>query len=98
MGKIFINQTYLKIRLTADVNINGATETKIYYRKPDGTVSSVDANVESAAEGIIYYDVAPASTLLDQTGVWYFWAYVEFSDGRMARGETVRQQIYDDEE
>ena len=104
MGKIFRYQTYLKIRLTAGVDVTGAELTQIWYVKPDGTSGKLNATVEDAEEGILYYDVAPTeessgddtNTLINQVGNWKFWAYVEFIDGRVARGETYKVKIYDE--
>jgi hypothetical protein len=95
MGSIFTNQTYLRIRLTAGVNITGSTKREIHYTKPDGTTSGIlTATVEDMVQGIIYYDLPPASTLLDVAGNWKFHAYIEFADGRVARGETWKEKIY----
>lgn len=102
MGRIFVNQTYLRIRLTTSVSIAGALEKKIYYKKPGGTVGSIDAEVYDVATGVIYYDLEPDSEgnadFLDETGEWCFWAKVTFADGREARGETVGVTVWDEEE
>lgn len=94
---IFKNQSYLRIQLSTGVNITGASDTKIYYRKPDDTVDSVAAQVLTANPGVIYYDLIEDDPLLDQTGNWRFWAWIEFSDGRVARGDDVAVRVFDDE-
>jgi len=94
MGNVFTDQTYLKIRLTAGVDITSCITKEIHYVKPDGTTGALTATVENAATGIIYYDVPMSSTLLDQAGNWKFWAYIKFADGREARGETWKEKIY----
>lgn len=93
---IFKNQTYLRIQLTTGVNITSALETKIYYEKPDGEKGNVDATVSDATMGIIYYDLIVDNSILDQIGSWRFWAYIKFSDGRIARGDSVSVRILDD--
>jgi hypothetical protein len=95
MSKIFKLQTALKIRLTANINITSALSVKIEYVKPSGTTGSLNALVESAATGIIYFDVLKNSDLINEIGIWKFWAYIQFSDERIARGETVFVKIYD---
>ena len=94
---IFKNQTYLRIQLSTGVDITGALQIKIYYRKPDDTIDSVDAIVLTANPGVIYYDMPVDASFLDQTGNWRFWSFIEFGDGREARGETISARIYDNE-
>lgn len=103
MSRIYAYQTYLRIILTTGVNIAGALDLKIYYKKPvTGTIDSVDAEVLDEAQGKIYYDVEPDSEgnsdFLDEVGKWKFWAYVVFSDGREARGDTITRMVYDKED
>jgi hypothetical protein len=88
MNSVFINQTYLQITLTSGVNIVGATTTQIQYRKPSGTVGTLTAEVVDSASGILRYVVPNASTLINEKGLWRFWNFVTFVDGRIARGET----------
>lgn len=99
MSRIYTYQTYLRIILTVQVDINSAISTRIYYKKPGGTIDFVEATVQNPNTGVIYYDLEPDSAgnddFLDEVGNWKFWAWVEFSDGRTARGETVTRQVYD---
>lgn len=96
MNKIYSKQESLRIRLTTGVDIAEATTTKIKYRKPDGTKGEWGAEVEDATKGIIYYDVKKtvSEADIDQAGVWKFWAYITFSDGRSAPGKVVKERIY----
>jgi len=104
MSRIFINQTYLRIILCVGVNISGALSTRIYYKKPvSGTIGYVDASTgDPPEEGILYYDLLPVDSthppLLNEVGRWQFWAYVQFADGREARGSTVSRMINDNED
>lgn len=94
MGNIYRGQTALDIEVTVGVNITGAT-CKVKYRKPSGIVGSFSANITDAVNGII---VASPSTPddLDQAGTWSFWGYVTFADGKVAAGEPVSIQIYEE--
>jgi hypothetical protein len=98
MSKVFVDQTCLRIILTTSVNITAARTLQIHYRKPDGELGELDASVQDYVDGTIYHDLDSDSTLLDEKGAWKFWAYVVFSDGRAARGETVGVTIWDNEE
>lgn len=96
MGNVYINQTYLRIELTADVSVNDALVTKIYFRRPSGTEDSVDATTIDAEHGVLVYDLNKdeEDLRLDESGWWTFWTYVEFADGRIARGEPLRVRIF----
>ena len=94
MSKTYKLQTALKIRLTCGQDITGATVKRVKYRKPDGTGGYWDATVEDAESGIIYYDLQSDDDDLDQEGLWTFWAYITFSDGRSAPGEPIQKFFY----
>jgi len=87
MGKIYLNQSSLRLQLTTDEDITGATVTRIQYKKPSGTTGYWTAQVEAVGDGIIYYDLL--GTELDEIGTWKIWAFVTFVDGRSAPGEPV---------
>ena len=90
---IFKDQTSLRIRLTTSVDITSASVLRVKYRKPSGTLSYFTATEEIALTGVIYYDFATDD--LDESGVWTFWAFVTFSDGRSADGEAINVQVYE---
>ena len=92
MANIYVGQDALQIKLTCGQDITSALTLGVGYRKPDGTIGRWTAAEHTAATGIITYDLT-ASTELDQAGVWRFWAYVEFSDGREATGDVIEQTI-----
>jgi hypothetical protein len=105
MGKIFVDQTCLRIELLTGLTsaqLSGARVMEIQYRKPDATIGILDAleldDSSAIEEGILYADLESDSTLLDQRGAWKFWSYVIFSDGRKARGETVGVTIWSEDE
>lgn len=97
MGKIYVGQTALTIRLTTSIDLSSAKTTLIKYKKPDGTEGSWVATVFNVATGIISYVVASAS-ILDQSGVWVLWAHITFNDDTVAAGEAVKQIIYKESE
>jgi len=83
---VFYGQDSLKIQLTTNTDITGATGLAIKYRKADGsTTGSWTATSSNDTTGVIYYDVSSTS-VLNSVGDWKIWAYVTFSDGRVAPG------------
>lgn len=88
MAEIFVAQNAL--RLEVDTNLESselstALLLRIYYKKPSGSTSYFSALEDTDNEGIIYHDVVN-DTDLDESGKWYFWSYVQFSDGRVGYG------------
>ena len=88
MGKIYLNQSSLRIELTTEVDITGATARQIKYTKPDATAGNWTATAGDLTTGVIFYDLT--GTELDQIGTWTMWAYVTFADARTAPGEPVK--------
>ena len=95
MSTTFKNQTKLRIRLTTDANISGAT-CLIKYIKPSGITGSWSATIENATTGIIYYDIvkqttpSPVVQQINEDGWWRLWAHITWADGTSAPGEIVR--------
>ena len=85
-SKIYLNQSNLKLILDTQVLIAGATLLEIRFIKPDGTTGHFDAVEENATS--ISYELTGVE--LDLTGIWTFWAYVIFVDGRNAAGEPIK--------
>ncbi len=92
MGKVYLNQSSLRIHLTTGVDITGAVTKKIKYVKPDGTAGEWTAQIDDPTAGSIYYDLS--GTELDQTDTWTLWAWIEFSDNRTAPGEPVKMIVH----
>lgn len=92
MSRLYNGQTSLRIQLTTGVDITGATVTRIKYEKPSDTTGYWDATVSDNTTGVIYYDVTAGD--IDETGNWKFWAYITFSDGRSAPGESIIEYFY----
>ena len=93
---IFRNQTSLRVKLTTNVDITGATALKIKYRKPSGDTGEWTATSEDNSTGIIYYDIQAGD--INESGNWVMWAYVTFSDSRSAPGEIVKVKVYEEGE
>lgn len=93
-GKIYVGQTKLKIRVTANHDINGATSTLIKFKKPvSKTIGEWEATVEDADTGIMFFTNFLPSTL-DEAGDWKFWSNVTFSDGKKADGEVEIKTVW----
>ena len=95
MGKIYKNQTALKLVATVGEDITGAISTLIKYRKPDGSTGSFTATSTDDANGVIEYAVT-SSEDIDQAGPWTFWGDVTFSTGSRAPGEPWEEIVYMD--
>ena len=93
MGKIYKGQTKLKIELTVNQDITDATVKRIKYQKPSGETGYWPATVSSATAGVIYYE-PDTTSILNEVGKWTLWAWVTFSDDRLAPGEPVMMMIY----
>jgi hypothetical protein len=92
MGKIYLNQSSLRIQLTTNVDITGATARLIKYKKPSGATGSWIAQPGDLGAGVIYYDLT--GTELNETGTWVLWAHVTFLDNRVAPGEPVNMIVH----
>ena len=96
MGKIFVNQSNLKLTLQTGVTLTGALTKQIGYKKPDvdgiaGIIDYWDATIDGTED--LFYEFI--NTELDVAGTWAFWAYVVFADGRNAPGEPIQIKVYE---
>ncbi len=91
MGKIYVNQSSLKIILNTGVDLTTATTLQMGYKKPDDTVGYWTAQIQGT-EGIYYNFV---NDELNLVGTWAFWAYITFSDLRKAPSEPVNIKVYE---
>lgn len=94
-GKVYKNQDHLRIRVHIGYDLSDATTVLIKYTNPNGTSGSWVATVEDEDKGIVYKDFAAGSPL-GISGIWTFWSYVTFTDGRVAPGEAFTETIYDE--
>jgi hypothetical protein len=85
MGKIYVDQTALKIDLDTGINLTtGVDFVYIKYQKPgDETILQWDGTVDN----ITHIIKILSGGEIDTKGDWTFWAYVKFTDGSEAPGE-----------
>lgn len=93
MGKIYKNQTSLSLVLDTKVDLSTASSLKIQYRKPDGTTGTDLTGTLSGTTKILYNFASPA--ILTTSGLYIFWAFVTFADGRVAYGRPVEIMVYE---
>jgi hypothetical protein len=97
MGKIYVNQSKLRLQLNTGVDIASDDMLEIQYTKPGSTtVESFPALELEGTPGAIYYDFAIGD--LDVAGTWTFWAFITFgqeSDSLSAPGEPVRIKVFE---
>lgn len=92
MGKIYVGQTDLTIKLTTGKNLTGITNVKVIFRNPNGVEGEFAATVVEAVTGVIQYVVTSANDL-NVTGDWLFWAKVVNAQGLVSIGESVTYRI-----
>lgn len=96
--KFYVGDTPL-IKVDCVSNITGATGTKIYYKKPDGTSAFWDANIvndpDTGLGRYLTYQVTNSGLIeLDQKGDWKFQSYMSVGNWT-GLGETAIQTIYE---
>jgi len=92
MGKIFKGQTALRITLKTFCDLEGAILALIKYRKPNGVIGEFAAAISDMAKGVIFHECIEGD--IDASGWWVFWAFVTFTDGRTAAGETAKVYVW----
>ena len=92
MGRIFVNQSALRITLKTFCDLEDVISSAIKYRKPNGKEGELAAFVADTAKGVISHECVEGE--LDLSGWWSFWAFITFSDGRTAAGETAKVYIW----
>lgn len=93
MGKIYVNQSKLRLQLNTRVDLTEAKSVQIKYIKPGNPAAKkFTAIVLNAKTGSIYYDFKKNE--LDIDGTWIFWAFVTFNDDTTAPGEAVKIKVY----
>ena len=92
MGKIYVNQTALKIDLDTGIDLTtGVDVVYIKYKEPDSdTISEWVGAVENTTH--ITYVLSAGE--IDLIGDWTFWSYVDFTDGSKAPGEPSIVTVY----
>lgn len=92
MGKVYKNQTALKLVATVGVDITSAA-AQIKYIKPSGSTGSFTATISDATTGKFEYIISDENDI-DEVGSWVLWGYVVFSDETYAAGEPYILKVY----
>ncbi len=93
MGKIYVNQTSLKLEAEVKADLTNANTVLIKYIKPDDSTGQFTATVTDATFGVIEY-IITSSTDIDQVGDWTFWGHITFSNGDVIAGEPHCETVY----
>lgn len=92
MGKIYVDQTALKIDLDTGIDLTiGVDSVYIKYVKPS---TEVAAQWAGSIEDTTHVTKILSGGEIDEPGDWKFWAYVNFNDGTEAPGEPVIVRVY----
>jgi hypothetical protein len=92
MGKIFKDQSALRITVKTFVDLEGIISAVIKFRKPNGKTGELAAAVGDAVKGVIFHECIEGE--IDISGWWAFWAFITFADGRTAAGEAAKVYIW----
>ena len=92
MGRIFQNQSALRITLKTFIDLEGIEKAAIKYKKPNGQQGEFYAGVSDAANGLIFHECLDGE--IDLSGWWVFWAFITFADGRTAAGQAAKVYIW----
>ena len=92
MGKIYKDQTALKIDLDTGIDLTtGVDFVYIKYQKPGiETIAEWAGSIENTT----HITKILSGGEIDTIGDWTFWAYVEFTDGSEAPGEPSIVPVY----
>jgi len=94
--KIYVGQTALTLTLSTGIDLTTASSVEIKYIKPDKTLGSWTADVDSPATGGSISYTIQSATDLDVSGSWKMWAYVTFSGSTVAPGDCATFTVYDE--
>jgi hypothetical protein len=92
MGKIYVGQTDLTIKLETGKNLTGITSAEIKYRNPAGVLGYFTAVVSDPVKGIIDYSVTSAGDI-NIAGDWTFWAKITDNQGLISIGEPFTYRV-----
>lgn len=91
MVSTFVGSVGLRIRLKLGVDV-GTDDVAIKYIKPDGTTGQWTGVIESATEGIIYYETAAAADL-NVPGVWLLNGVHDPAGDSVFYGDTAELRV-----
>ena len=90
MGKVFVGQTKLTIRLETGSLLTDVDVALIKYKKPNNIEGNWTATVSGKD---IFYDIATINDL-DIDGLWEFYAHILYNDTRIIIGEVAKLQVF----
>jgi len=96
MRRIYKNMSSLKITVKTYIDLTGAEECLVKFRKPDKTVGYFIGIINNEQGGIFVYNVQIGD--IDVSGWWRFWAFVTFIDGRTAAGRSRKRFVWEEGE
>lgn len=94
MNRIFKGQTALRLSLRTFTDLEDIMSAVIRFIKPNGKRGEFTAAVSDTAKGVIFHECIEGD--IDISGWWAFWAFITFSDGRTAAGETAKVYIWNE--
>jgi hypothetical protein len=90
---VFVNQKYLEIELDVkniDLTAAGATNTKIYFQRPDGTGGQWSASIRD--KKFLFFKFT-STDYLNMEGKWLFQPYAEITS-LPTYGDKVEWMVY----
>lgn len=93
MGKIYVGQSDLTIKLETGKNLTGISNVSIITKNPSGVVGAFPATVMDAIKGTIQYAVTSTNDI-NAFGDWKFWAKVVDAQGLISIGEPTVIKIF----
>jgi hypothetical protein len=92
MGKIYVGQSDLTIKLETGKDLTGIATAEIIYRNPAGITGNFTATISDVIKGIIEYSVTSEKDL-NIAGKWTFWAKTIDAQGLISIGEPSTYHV-----
>jgi hypothetical protein len=94
MTLVYNDSSRIRINVTTNADLTGATTLNLLVKKPDNTTDTWTLTVVSAALGTCYY--ITSATDFEDIGDYYMQAHVVFSgDNTELYGDKVRVHVYE---
>lgn len=95
MSTLFKGQSLFEIKLDTGIDISTATEKKVLYKRPDGTLgewvsTAVQSNPTGPPNTIMVYQLADGD--INMAGNWQFQSYVVIG-GKAGYGSIVTENV-----
>lgn len=92
MGKIYQNQTKLKINIDCNSSLANVVSAIISHIKPNKKTGFFPAEIDLANQSVFY--LVNSVDDIDVAGDWVFWANLTFDDGKKLPSESKIITIY----